>query len=349
MNEVVALKIKQGRLLNGLSLQDLADMIGISKQMISKYEKGDAMPTSKILIQLAKSLKVKMDYFFTMPSVELGVVNFRKKSSFSLKKINILKEEIKIKLTNYIEIENILQIDNSFNNPINQLKINSIDAIEKVVSDLRSEWQIGIDPIHNIIQLLEDKEIKIIEIDEPENKFDGLATIINEKYPVIVINKNFNVERKRFTLLHELGHLLMSLPTDCDVKFEENVCNRFASEFLFPKVSVLKEFGNKRDTISIKELIEVQNKYGISIRAIVYRLKDVKILSENRYTEFYKKINFNTNLKSEVDKERFKTPEISNRYEQLVYRALSQELISSSKAASLLNTNINVILDNSIM
>ena len=64
MKNIVSIKIKQGRLLNAFSLQDLADMIGVSKQMISKYEKGDSMPSSSILIKMAKSLKVKIDYFF---------------------------------------------------------------------------------------------------------------------------------------------------------------------------------------------------------------------------------------------------------------------------------------------
>lgn len=348
MKDTVSMKIKQGRLLNALSLQDLADMIGISKQMISKYEKGESMPSSKVLIQMAKALKVKLDYFFSPSNFDLGEINFRKKSTFSVKKINALKEEIKSKLSNYLEIENILQIENSFSNPVRKFKLSSIDEIESIVLKLRVEWQIGLDPIHNIIQLLEDKEIKIIEIDEPENNFDGLATIVNEKFPVIVINKNFSVERKRFTLLHELGHLLLELP-ECDVKFEENICNRFASEFLFPKVSVLKEFGIKRDAISFIELVEVQKKYGISIRAIVYRLKEINILNESRYVEFYKRLNFNPSLKREIDKERFLTPEVSHRYEQLVYRGLSQEVISSSKAASFLNTNINTVLENSIM
>ena len=348
MKKVVSLKIKQGRVLNALSLQDLSDLVGVSKQMISKYEKGDSMPSSKILIKLAKALKVKMDYFFIPSTVELGDVNFRKKSTFSAKKIKALKEEIKLKLSNYLEIENILQINNSFDNPLKKRKIESLDDIEKVVYDLRNEWEIGQDPIHNIIQFLEDKEIKIIEIDEPENNFDGLATIINDKYPVIVINKNFNVERKRFTLLHELGHLLLELP-ECEIKFEENICNRFASEFLFPINLVLKEFGEKRDGISLRELIEVQKKYGISIKAIIYRLKDAYIFSDSRVSEFYRKLNYNPSLKREVDEERFKTPEISHRFEQLVYRGLSQELISSSKAASLLNTNLNEVLENSIM
>ncbi|NBB31542.1 helix-turn-helix domain-containing protein [Cellulophaga sp. BC115SP] len=348
MKEIVSSKIKQARILQAMSLQDLADRIGVSKQMISKYEKGDSIPSSKMLIKLAKALEVKMDYFFLPSSVELGEINFRKKNSFSIKKINSLKEKIKIELSNYLEIENILQINNSFENPIKRRKVSATNDIEEIVSNLRIEWEIGFDPIHNIIQLLEDKEIKIIEINEPENNFDGLATIINGKYPVVVLNKTFSVERKRFTLLHELGHLLLELP-ECDVKFEENICNRFAAEFLFPQNLVIKEFGNKRESISFRELVEVQKKYGISIRAIIYRLKDANIFSENRLTEFYKKLNFNPALKKEIDQERFQSSEVSHRYEQLVYRALSQELISINKAASLLNVNVNEVLESSIM
>jgi Zn-dependent peptidase ImmA (M78 family) len=226
--------------------------------------------------------------------------------------------------------------------------VNSIKDIERLVLSLRNEWEIGLDPIHNIIQLLEDNEIKVIELFDVEETFDGLATFVNDKFPVIVVNGNFPVERKRFTLLHELGHLLLNLP-EWDVKAEENYCNKFASEFLFPKKLVIKEFGIKRDLISLNELIEVQKKYGISIQAIVYRLVDAGIFTENRKTDFYKKINFNPSIKEKVNLSRFETPEKSNRFEQLVYRALSQEIISVSKASSLLNQDINSLIENSLL
>ena len=112
---------------------------------------------------------------------------------------------------------------------------------------------------------------------------------------------------------------------------------------------VIKEFGVKRDLISLNELVEVQKKYGISIQAIIYRLVDAGIFTENRKTDFYKKINFNPSLKREVNRSRFQTPEVSNRFEQLVYRALSQEIISISKASSLLNQNINSLIENSLL
>ncbi len=348
MQAIISQKIKNARILNGFSQQELADSIGVSKQMISKYEKGIAIPTSAIILKLGKYLKVQIDYFFKPTKIELGVLNFRKKSSFSNKKQESLEQLIKQNLENYIEIEDLLQIDYSFKNPIENEKVNAIEDVEKLVLLLRNYWEIGLDPIHNIIQLLEDKEIKVVELYDVAATFDGLATFVNGKFPVIIVNGNFPVERKRFTLLHELGHLLLNLP-ECNLKEEENYCNQFASEFLFPKKLVIKEFGIKRDKILLNELIEVQKKYGLSIQAIIYRLVDAGIFSESRKTDFYKKINFNPNIKENVNASRFETIEKSNRFEQLVYRALSQEIISISKASSLLNQNINVLIENSLI
>ncbi|ARV07074.1 DNA-binding protein [Polaribacter sp. SA4-10] len=339
MENIIANRIKNARILKCLSQQNIADELGITKQMVSKYEKGEAVPTSSRFLKLSKLFGLKMDYFFSSFQIELGEINFRKKSTFSIRKQNSLKEEIKIRLENYIWIEETLSIDYSFKNIIENIKINSLDDIQKTVLKLRNDWNIGIDPIHNIIQLLEDKEIKVIELYNVDEKFDGLATYVNNKYPVIVVNGDFPVERKRFTLLHELGHLLLNLP-DCETKEEEVFCNKFASEFLFPADIVIKEFGGKRRNITFPELINAQKKYGISIRAIIYRLVDTGILSKNKHISFYKRLNLNPSLKREVDNSRFETPEKSNRFEQLVYRALSQENISISKASSLLNERI---------
>lgn len=348
MKNILSKKIRQGRILNAMSLQELADKIGVSKQMISKYEAGMSMPSSKILIELAKALGVKIDYFFVSSEIELGEVNFRKKSSLSQKKIKALKEQISLRLSGYLEVEEILQIDNSFDFSKNKKKVELADDIKDLVIRLREQWEIGLDPIHNIIQLLEDKEIKVIEIDESQSNFDGLSALVNKKYPIIVVNKNFTVERKRFTLLHELGHLVLDIPHE-DIKTQEQLCNRFASEFLFPSSMVIKEFGQQRKIVSKEELIEVQRKYGLSIRAIVYRLKDCKVISENSAVEFYKKLNSKPALRNEIDAERFQTPEVSNRFVQLVYRAYAQELISLSKAASLLHVNVNHVLANSVV
>lgn len=345
MKNIIAYRIKNARKLKLLSQQEVAEGIGVSKQMISKYEKGLSIPNSSKLIKLANLLQQKTDYFFRAYKVKLGEVNFRKKTRFSKKRQDSLKELIKIKLENYLWLEETLSIDSSFKNIIQNNNINSINDIEKVVMKLRKHWDIGMDPVHNIIQILEDNEIKVIELDYVDDKFDGLASFVNGKHPIIIVNKNFPVERKRFTILHELGHLLLNIP-DNKTNIEEKYCNNFASEFLLPKSIIIKEFGGKRSHITLPELIATQKKYGISIQAIIFRLVDAKIFSKEQQRLFYKKINFNSSLKKEINLSRFETPEFSYRYERLVYRAVSEENITMSKASALLNEKIDNIREN---
>ena len=189
---------------------------------------------------------------------------------------------------------------------------------------------------------IESKKIKVIEIEE-ENKFDGLSVLIDNKYPVIVINKSFPVERKRFTLLHELGHLLLNINERFSDKDEEMFCNRFAGALLLPEEAVYENFGTDRKNISFPELKNIQELYGISIRAIMYRLKDLVVISAGMHKGFSIRLNSDSLLKNEVDEVRFTEQENTGRYNRLVYQALSKELISLSKASSLLGVAVNKV------
>jgi len=176
MKEIFGARLKNARIMHGYSLQQLADILDLSKQMVSKYEQGKSMPDSSLLILLSKNLNLKPDYFFKPFGAELGQVEFRKKSSFSQKKINSLKERIKFDLENYLEVEDILDQASVFENPLHNFEISSLEDVEASADKLREAWGLGEDPIHNVIAILEKKKIKVVEIEDEEQKFDGLAT-----------------------------------------------------------------------------------------------------------------------------------------------------------------------------
>ncbi|MCF6364921.1 MAG: helix-turn-helix domain-containing protein [Bacteroidales bacterium] len=344
MKNIFAYRLKNARKIKGFSMQLLAEKLGVSKQMISKYENAESIPDSNKIIALSNILDVKPDYFFQASTVSLESIRFRKKSKYSKTKIESLKAKILNKVESYLSIEDILSVQSEFINPLKNIKITSADDVENAAIKLRMVWKIGNDPIHNIISLLETHGIKVVEIKEPDHKlFDGLSTYLNNKYPVIVINKSFGIERKRFTLLHELGHLLLNINKEFSEKEEEKFCNRFAGAMLLPQEILIEEIGIKRQKISLTELINFQKQFGISISAQIYRLADLEIISENRKKSFYIKRNLNAELKESVDKERFAGKEFSERFMRLVYKALSQEIISISKASAFLNTDINSI------
>lgn len=342
MKEQVGNRIKSARLLAGLSLRELANALDgiVSHNAISKYEKGEMMPDSKVLIALSKALDVKTDYFLRPQTVEISNIEFRKKSSLTVKKTNSIKENIKDNIERYIELETFLNFENSFVNPIKDVVIENSKDVENAVEQLLHQWDLGINALPNIIEILEDKDIKVVEIDADE-KFDGLSGWANNAIPVIVINKNFTVERKRFTALHELGHLLLSINSeDFTHKEIEGFCHQFAGAMLLPQETLFNELGRKRNSISINELIYIKESYGISLQAIMARAKGLGIITNDQYIRFRIWVNSNENHKKEIGFGDYKGVEHSSRFKQLLYRATAEEIISMSKAASLSNIKL---------
>lgn len=346
MKNIFAKRLKSARTIKGLSMEALGNAIGVSKQMVSKYEKALSLPDSKLLIKIASALDFKADYFFKPYKVELGGIEFRKKASLSKTKVEGIKNNILDLLENYLEVENILGINYTFQNPIKNNKAVNDEDIERIANELRTAWNLGLDPIHNVISILEDHEIKIIEVDENTDAFDGLSTFVGGKYPVIVVNKNFPIERKRFTLLHELAHLLLDISEGCTHKEKENKCHHFSGAFLLPMEVVKDEFGNHRKNVALLELEAIQRRYGISISAIIFRLKVGGILSETQVKNFFISLNSDKAYKEHVNKSRFNSEEQSERFERLVYRAMEQELISTSKASSYLHQTVQEVKNN---
>lgn len=346
MKEIVAKRIKSARTLAGLSLRELSEKLEglVSYNAISKYEKALMMPDSKVLIQMANVMNVKPDYFFRPFTVEIGNIEFRKRSKLPMKDVKSIKEDVTDTISRYIELEQFLNLSSDFESPIKGLIISNGNDVENAVNILLEKWKIGFNALPNVIELLEDKEIKVIELDA-NLEFDGLSGWANGKIPLIVINKNFPTERKRLTALHELGHLLLSFEDGLEHKTIEKLCHRFAGAMLMPKETFLLELGDNRKRISLPELIAIKETYGISVQAIMARARNLDIISLERYTSFRIWVGQDDNRRKEIGLGSFIGKEQSTRFMQLLYRATSEEIISMSKAANLANQKLATFRD----
>ena len=329
--------------MRGLSMDALCEKVGnvITKQSISKYENGKMLPDSKVLILLSKALEVSIDYFFRQPTVSIDNVEFRKKSKLGVKQIDSIKEIVKDQLERYFEIENLNAVGSSYRPQYENATIQEENDIYPIVKRVKADWQLGEDGINNLIEVLEDNNIKVVEIDAPKS-FDGLSGFVNGEIPVIVLNKNFESERKRFTALHELGHLILTFDDCIPDKQVESYCNLFASEMLISKDVFIQRIGAARSDISLEELKGLQIQFGISIDALMYKAKNLNVITESRFNYFHKRKNAARQFKEAVEKNRSKK-EYSNRFDRLVYRALASEIISFSKASALLGISVDAI------
>ncbi|HHN48504.1 MAG TPA: ImmA/IrrE family metallo-endopeptidase [Bacteroidales bacterium] len=341
MKTTVAKRIKSARIIANLSLRELSRRMDsiVSHNAIKNYEDGLMMPDSHVLINLAKALNVKSDYFFRPFTVDIENIEFRKKSKTSKKALNSIRETVTNAIERYVELEQYMNLSSAFHNPVANHLISNGGDVEEAVLQLLSAWMVGYNAIPNVIELLEDKEIKAIEI-EADNEFDGLSCWANDNIPVIVVNKKFPPERKRLTVLHELGHLLLTFNPDLESKTIEKLCYRFAGAMLIPKETFLVEMGNIRSKISLPELIAIKETYGISIQAIMARALDLGVINEERFMKFRKWLNSSEDRKKEIGMGEYISREHSSRFKQLLYHAASEEIISMSKAANLANMKL---------
>lgn len=336
VNQIFSERLAAARKMKRMSMDALADAVGVSKNAISKYEKGSMMPNSSVLIKICEALGMSVDYFFRDKMVELGHVEFRKKARLGKMAIYSIHEHIKDFAERYIEVEKILGIPT----PVELANYNVScfgDALGAAM-ELRNTWQLGTDGIVGLIDLLESKGIKVIEIDSHPD-FDGVSGIIDGKYYFIAVNRDYYPERKRFTLAHELGHLVLNINPELD---KEKICHSFANEFLLPSEVFKAIMGDKRHDISLNELRAIQRAYGISVDAQMMKARILDIISENRFESFHKKKNFSPLFKADVELSAFPS-ENCGRFEALVYMALAKELITMSKAAALLGQSLEVV------
>lgn len=341
-------RLKNARIMRGYSLQELADKLEnrITKQALNRYEKGIMKPNSEILLAICEVLNVRSDYFSREPKIDLQNIEFRKLQRLPAKENSKIEQQTVDFLERYLELEEILGIENSFKNKLDKMPIKSNEDVEAFVKELRVFWNLGTDPLFNVIELMEDHGIKVMEIDAPI-EFNGMSTWVNGKVPVMVINSKLDdfLDRKRFTALHELGHLMMTQQIKSfELKKKESLCHYFAGAMLMPKDLFKKEFGNHRNKVFLNELAAIKKQYGISYQAIMFRAKDLGLITDSYFRQFMFMMNsMGYRINEPVS---YNGYEKSNRFSQLLHRAVAEDIISASKAAALNNQKLAEFRDN---
>jgi Zn-dependent peptidase ImmA (M78 family) len=339
-------RIRQGREMLGLSLRALADQMegALSHGALNKYENGAMAPGSQALIHLSRALKQPIDYFFREFEAQwTREPCFRRRvSKLGVREKNSILERSLDYFERYREIEAIMGERIPFENPLPSSPAKSEAEISTRAEQLRKKWNLGTDPLPNVQELMELKGIKVYEIDTGNEAFDGLFSLVNGE-PVVVIASWLNrvVPRKRMTEVHELAHVLLHLPEGLDEAEEEKLVNRFAGELLLPEEPFKQFWGARRKAISMGELLQMKAFFGASIMAIVYRARQLDLISKAAADAFWLYVNkegWRTN--GEPGDDLVKGIKANNRFQQLVLRGVMEQKISESRGAAMLKCGI---------
>lgn len=290
----LGIRLKDIRILNGCTEEDVAECLGITKQAVSKYEKGKSFPSTDILQKMTAFFLLPKGYL-TKPDLlpqEKSEIFYRKMRRTPKKEL----EEAQVQLKWLYEI--ILALEGFANLkkpdwPVFQ----SAMPVEQKAAVLREHWNIRGNPIPDMKELLEAHGFYLFSEALSNSQIDGYSQYIGQ-YPIIVLNiVRGTKERQQFSLAHELGHLLLHRK-GCGLTQDEKEkeADYFAGCFLMPEEAI------KANMIrtNMDYIAYMAKEWSVSEHAVIMRCKQLSLFdtdpreNERKAAALFRKANISS-------------------------------------------------------
>jgi Zn-dependent peptidase ImmA (M78 family)/transcriptional regulator with XRE-family HTH domain len=327
-------RLQHTRLAAGLTLDELRILLrdqgcSLTRAALSKYEHDKSIPPAGTLLKLARVLKVPATHFLHDPNTAVTWLAFRKHPCLPAARQQHIKAYARQVAENQIWLEAALNLNIPATLPRPRL-VGTPDEAENAARDLRDTWKLGEAPIESVTQTAETHGAVVISWSHDEGDLDGLSAWVNDATPLAVVNDQTAPDRRRFTLAHEFGHMLMTTKGDDTGAVEEQLAHRFAAAFLVPGVVAIQELGKHRRHLSLDEIALLKQKYGLSMLGWIHRARDLEIIDPGLHNTLCR--TFVARGWKKVEPVAYHGDEAPTRLEQLTARALAEGIIGAARA-----------------
>lgn len=339
-------RLQQTRLAAGLTLEELRLLLreqgcSLTRAALSKYEHDKSVPPAPTLLKLARVLKVPASHFLHDPHTAVSWLAFRKHPRLPAARQQHIKAYARQVAENQIWLEAALNLNSTAALPRPRV-VGTPEEAEDAARELRHSWKLGEAPIESVTQTAETHGAVVINWSHDEGDLDGLSGWVNETIPLAVVNDKTAPDRRRFTLAHEFGHMLMTIKGDDTGALEEQFAHRFAAAFLVPGVVAIQELGKHRRQLSLDEIGLLKQKYGLSMLGWIHRAHDLKIIDPGLHNTLCR--TFVARGWKKAEPVAYHGDEAPTRLEQLTARALAEGIISVARARQICPRAVNKTL-----
>lgn len=266
-----------------ITQEELAERAGITQAALSRYENNLREPEPEVLERLAEQLGVTSAFLthdYKLRGAIAADAHMRRQKT--TKPSDWKRVEARLNAHRMHSSYLLERVPMSAHNQVVQ-----VDPLERSPQDaaalLRTAWHMPIGPIRSLVQWIESAGVIVVEEDFGTHRIDGMSQWAGE-HAVIILNAGLPTDRKRLTLAHELGHLVLhSTYIDEDM---ESQANDFAAEFLMPRHLIGPELRN----LTLGKLSDLKLEWGVSMQAIVEHAHRLGKLSREDRTRFYKQM-----------------------------------------------------------
>ena len=274
------------REIRGKTQTQLAYESGVGQTKISRYEGELAKVDAEDLRDIAEALGFPEAFFFQSGQrfgAESTEVFHRRRRAVPPRDIRRVDGLVNL---HRIGCERLLQAFQQVGAlTVPSLSTNDFDTIDDIAYAVRSFWNMPPGPVKNLVARLEKASCLVITIDFKIDKIDEVVQWIPPSPPIILVNSSAPADRVRLSLAHALGHLVMHR-NELPYKEMEHEANRFAAAFLMPEHDIADEL----KPVTIQHMLELKQYWRVSMQALIYRAKDLEVISERRFTSLFQQL-----------------------------------------------------------
>lgn len=309
-------RLKEALQFREKKMTELADETGISKQSLSSYANNGNVPPFDNVIKIAMALDFPTDFFMSedLCTASTGNTYFRSQASATKKSRNAQKIKLEYVskmyevILNYMNVPELNIPDTSAINVSEDIanvdSDQAVNEIEKLAKLVREHWDLGNGPIDNLQYALQSNGIIVTgfrDVDTDIDAFSQQITIDGKVVYIIALAIGSKpIERLRFDMAHELGHILMHTWSEDnediskdEFNAREKQANMFASALLLPKETFSKAVSAYPTNIDY--YLALKKKWKVSMQAMMYRARQLDIISTNQFQYMMRTMSKNGN------------------------------------------------------
>jgi len=255
---------------------------GLTQGVLSKIERGRVQPSDEMVARFAEVLSVRPSFFANDAYVRQPPMSYHRKRSKLLARdlaaIHGISEVMRLSLAKCLD-----SIEFEYDGP--SLPTYDLDQFggdaREAARAVRSRLKLPRGPVRNIASLIERSGVIILPFNFGTDLVDGFCqSSYGGLPPVIFLNSTLSIDRMRFSLAHELAHLVCH---DAPNPNQEIEANHFASEFLMPTADIVDDF----DNFTLNRAMDLKLYWGTSIQSIVYKCWQVGKIPDERMKNYF--------------------------------------------------------------
>lgn len=272
----------------GYTQTELSQLLEVEQGTISKIENGRLGVNDNLIESISQVLDYPKNFFFDEDKVIRVEGHYRKKISLPIKQLKEYKSKMTLAERQINKLSDAIELPNP---NIPSWDLETEGSIQDAAAYVREYWKIPRGRIEDLAKVIEDNGIIIVPLDLGD--MDALSTF-SAKYhlPILYINTRRPADRIRFNLAHELCHYIChfgkKIPSDKEDRDIEKEANTFASELLMPA----KEISNQLTNLNIEKLAELKRYWKASMQSILYKAKDLGLITPNQSHYLWKQMGY---------------------------------------------------------